>query len=168
MYIFLDIYLRTFFHNLFKKKKKIQKGVICRKGNLKTNINFLYISHPMAITVGFLSIYIKGYFPDIAYIFFWVKSLAKSSSLFSTSCQTRKPLNIYPDNKLLDQSNLKEFADDKINVTLTMNFVMGRVETILGKGENADNQHFLLFPQCFFPKRPPCQGSFKVGIVSLW
>ena len=24
-----------------------------------------------------------------------------------------------------------------------------RFETIVGKGENAGNQHFLLFPQCF-------------------
>ena len=26
---------------------------------------------------------------------------------------------------------------------------MGRVENIVGKGENAGYQHFLLFPQCF-------------------
>ena len=30
-----------------------------------------------------------------------------------------------------------------------MNFVMGRVEIIVGKGENAGFQHFLLFPQYF-------------------
>ena len=24
-------------------------------------------------------------------------------------------------------------------------------ENIMGKGENAGNQHFLLFPQCFLP-----------------
>ena len=24
-------------------------------------------------------------------------------------------------------------------------------ENIVGKGENADNQHFLYFPQCFYP-----------------
>ena len=27
--------------------------------------------------------------------------------------------------------------------------IFDRVENIVGKGENADNQHFLLFPQCF-------------------
>ena len=27
-------------------------------------------------------------------------------------------------------------------------------ENILGKGENAGNQHFLLFPQCFFEPFP--------------
>ena len=30
-----------------------------------------------------------------------------------------------------------------------MQFVFGRVENIVGKGENAGYQHFLLFPQCF-------------------
>ena len=28
-------------------------------------------------------------------------------------------------------------------------FVFNRIENIVGKGENADHQHFLLFPQCF-------------------
>ena len=27
--------------------------------------------------------------------------------------------------------------------------VIDRLENIMGKGENAGNQHFLLFPQCF-------------------
>ena len=38
---------------------------------------------------------------------------------------------------------------NKINVTYKMNFVIGNVENIVGKGENAGYQHFLLFPQCF-------------------
>ena len=29
--------------------------------------------------------------------------------------------------------------------------VLYRVENIVGNGENAGNQHFLLFPQCFLP-----------------
>ena len=37
------------------------------------------------------------------------------------------------------------------------------VENIVGKGENADYEHFLLFPQ-FFPKGS-CTGSLKVVIV---
>ena len=39
------------------------------------------------------------------------------------------------------------------------------VENILGKGENAINQHFLLFPKCF--QKPLPSGSLKVGIVWL-
>ena len=38
-----------------------------------------------------------------------------------------------------------------------------RDENTAGKGENAGNQHFLLFPQCF-PK-PFSSGSLKVGIA---
>ena len=34
-------------------------------------------------------------------------------------------------------------------VTKEMKFVLGREENIVRKGENAGNQHFLLFPQCF-------------------
>ena len=36
-----------------------------------------------------------------------------------------------------------------------------RVENIVGKGENAGYQHFLLFPQCF--QKASCSGSLKVG-----
>ena len=46
-------------------------------------------------------------------------------------------------------SKLKAFANDKINVEEKLKYVFGRVENIVGKGENAGYQHFLLFPQCF-------------------
>ena len=42
-----------------------------------------------------------------------------------------------PNDKFLDWSNLKTFADDEINVTEKMKFVFGQVENLLGKGENA-------------------------------
>ena len=54
-----------------------------------------------------------------------------------------------PDDIFLDWSKLKAFADDKIYVNKKLKFVLGRVENIVGKGENAGHQHFLLFPQCF-------------------
>ena len=44
---------------------------------------------------------------------------------------------------------VKALPDDKINVTQKLKFVLERVENILGKGENAGYQHFLLFPKCF-------------------
>ena len=34
-------------------------------------------------------------------------------------------------------------------MTEKFNFVLGRVENIVGKVENAGYQHFILFPQCF-------------------
>ena len=44
---------------------------------------------------------------------------------------------------------MKDNADDKINQTQILNFVLERVENIVGKGENAGYQHFLLFSQYF-------------------
>ena len=82
-------------------------------------------------------------------------------------------LNSFPTNKIVDQSKLKDFADqsrlkdfadDKIIVTYLINFVLGRVENIVGKGENAGYQHFLLFPQYF--QKASLSGLLKVWI--LW
>ena len=46
-----------------------------------------------------------------------------------------------------------------------MKFHFGRVEHIVGKGENAGYQHFLLFPQCF--QNPSVSELLKVWIVWL-
>ena len=59
---------------------------------------------------------------------------------------------------------LKSFADDSLKVTQMAKFVLHMVENIVGKGENAGNQHFLLSPQCF--QQVPFSGLLKVGI--LW
>ena len=58
-------------------------------------------------------------------------------------------LNSLPNDKILDWSKLKAIADDKINLNKKSKPVLGRVENIVGKGENAGYQHFLLFQQCF-------------------
>ena len=57
--------------------------------------------------------------------------------------------NSLPNNNYLDRSKLKALADNKINYTEKLKFVLGRVENIMEKGENAGYQHFLLFPKCF-------------------
>ena len=67
-----------------------------------------------------------------------------------------------PNDKFLDWSKLKAFADDKINVTAKLNFDMGMVKNLVEKGENAGYQHFLLFAQCF--QKASFLGSLKVGI----
>ena len=58
-------------------------------------------------------------------------------------------VNSLPSNKILDWSKFKAFSDDKLNVVRIMISVSDRVENIVGKGENAGYQHFLIFPQCF-------------------
>ena len=60
-------------------------------------------------------------------------------------------------------TNLKAFADDKLNISERKISLCERVENTVGKEENAGYQHFLLFPQCF-PK-PSFLGLLKVGIV---
>ena len=71
-------------------------------------------------------------------------------------------LNFLPNDKIFDWSRLKAFADDKTNVTEKIQFVLGRVENIVGKEENAGCQHFLPFPQCF--QKATFSGSLKVGL----
>ena len=49
---------------------------------------------------------------------------------------------------MLDWMKLKAFADVKL-IVAKMISLFEREENIMGKGENAGDQHFLLFPQCF-------------------
>ena len=56
----------------------------------------------------------------------------------------------------------KAFADNKLNVTKFMISVYDSVENIVGKGENAGYQHFLLSPHCF--QRLFSQGGSKLGL----
>ena len=72
-------------------------------------------------------------------------------------------INSLPNEKNLDWSKFKEFADNNSNVNQIVKFALGRVENIVGKGENADYQHFLLFSQCF--EKATSLRSLKVGIV---
>ena len=66
--------------------------------------------------------------------------------------------NLLPNDKFLVWSKFKELADDKISMTeKEMKFVLESVENIVGKGENAGYQHFLLFLQCFH--KASFQGS---------
>ena len=71
--------------------------------------------------------------------------------------------NSLPNDKILDWSKLKALADNKIKVTEILKIILGRVENIVRKGENAGYQHFLLFPQCF--QKTSLLGLLKVGIV---
>ena len=87
----------------------------------------------------------------------------KPSFVFSDTESLRIFFNSLPDDEILDWSKLKAFADDKIVVAEKLKFVLGRVENIVGKGENAGDQHFLLFSQCF--QKASNTGSLKVGIV---
>ena len=64
-----------------------------------------------------------------------------------------KGLTLYHYDKTLEESKLKLFVDDFFCVAQT---VLDRFENVLGTGENADYQRFLLFSECF-------QKIFSVG-----
>ena len=65
-------------------------------------------------------------------------------------------VNSLPNDKILDWSKMKAFADDKIDVTDKLKFLLGIVGNIVGKGENAGYQCFQM--ACY-------TGSLKVMTV---
>ena len=73
-------------------------------------------------------------------------------------------LNSLPNDKILDLSNFKAFADDILKVVQITICVSDRVENIVGKGENAGYQHFLLFP-AFSPFPTMFSKGFFVRVV---
>ena len=120
----------------WKKKKKREKTI-------KDTSIFIFnqfLTHSIFIlTLYFNKFYsLKLKFADNNFKF------DENGSKFSNS--TSEPFNSWPNDKILDWSTLKAFADNKINVTEKLKFVLGQVENIMEKGENAGNQHFLLFP----------------------
>ena len=58
--------------------------------------------------------------------------------------------------QILDSSKLQEFADNNFRYDENGRKFFKRVENIVGKGEIARDEQFLLFPQCF-PK--PCTAD---------
>ena len=73
-------------------------------------------------------------------------------------------ITLYQTTKTLGLSKVKAFAENKLNVTQDIKVIFHRIENIVGKEENAGNQHFLLFPQCF-------QNAFSSSaskVVIVW
>ena len=80
--------------------------------------------------------------------------------LSSWTTDSDQPVNSLPNDKILDVTKFKAFAD-KLIVAKMMISLYDRLENTVGKGENAGYLHFLLFQQCF-PK-PSSAVSLKVG-----
>ena len=68
-----------------------------------------------------------------------------------------------PNDKILALSKLKVFAEDKLNAVKMVISLFDRIENTMGKGKNADYQHFFLCLQCY-PKLSSLV-SIKLGIV---
>ena len=57
--------------------------------------------------------------------------------------------NPFPNDKFLDSSKLKEFADDNFEFDENGRKLSKRLKNTEGKGEIALYEQFLLFPLCF-------------------
>ena len=64
----------------------------------------------------------------------------------SAILQRKVIFNSLPNNKNLDMTKLKAFADDKLNIARIMISLYDGVENTMGKGKNAGYQYFLLLP----------------------
>ena len=74
--------------------------------------------------------------------------------------------NPLPDDKILDRSNLKQFADDNFKFDENGRKLSKQVENTVGRGEIACYEEFLLFPQCF--QKACFPGASKGVIVWEW
>ena len=75
-------------------------------------------------------------------------------------------LNPLTDDKFLDSSKLKEFADNNFKFDKHGRKLSKRVENTVGKGETARYEQFLLLPQCF--EKACFPGASKGIIVWEW
>ena len=74
--------------------------------------------------------------------------------------------NPFPLDKILDQTKLKAFANDKLNVTKMIISVFDKVENIVGKGEIACTSNFSFSHDVL--KRLLSQTRQRVVIVWEW
>ena len=72
-------------------------------------------------------------------------------------------VNPFPNDKNLDLTKFKAFSGDKSNFPKIMTLLPDKVENMVGRGENAGYQHFLLFHTLF--SKGPVLRLLKVGIV---
>ena len=72
-------------------------------------------------------------------------------------------LQPFPRGQILDSSKLKEFADNIFEFDENGRKFSTRVENIVGKGEIACYEQFLLFPQCF--QKTCTADTWKPGLV---
>ena len=61
---------------------------------------------------------------------------------FNMAQMVELPFNPFPHNKILEETKLKAFADNNLNVTKMIISVTDRVANIMEKGEIADTTNF--------------------------
>ena len=71
-----------------------------------------------------------------------ILGLQKLNNTDRATTDACRKLNPFPQDKILDHTKLKVFADDKLNVTKMVISFFDRVENIVGKGEIACSSNF--------------------------
>ena len=74
--------------------------------------------------------------------------------------------NPFPNDKIVDTSKLKEFADDNFTFDKSDRKFSERIESTVGKGEIARYEQFLLFPPWF--QKICTVDTLKPGLVWEW
>ena len=64
----------------------------------------------------------------------------------------------------MDLTKLKALVQDNINVAGKVEFMLDRVENVVGKGGYAGFQHFLLLTQCFHKASSSGSLNFRKSI----
>ena len=72
--------------------------------------------------------------------------MTRTKHLFMSSAGSVRILNSLPNYNIFRLVQIESICRRQNKVIVQLNFVLGRVEIIMGKGENAGYQHFLLFP----------------------
>ena len=88
--------------------------------------------------------------PFTSIISFFLKCFQKlpPSGTLTLGIVSQKGFNSLPNDKILEVTKLKTFADNKLKVAKMTISLYDRVENTVGKGENVGYQHYFLFPQC--------------------
>ena len=85
------------------------------------------------------------FFKELSFIFTKFEIVVSLSVGKNLKFVVWERVNSLPNDKILDATKLKAFADDKINIAKMTISLHDRVENNVEKGENAGIQHFLLF-----------------------
>ena len=100
--------------------------------------------------------YIKSLVPEHSYLVkllnnndYFSKHILYGYSNYRNVTKFRYLINPFPNDAILDSFKLKEFADDNFKFDEKDRKFSKRVDNIVGKGEIARYEQFLLFPQCF-------------------
>ena len=118
------------------------------KEKLLVTSNFSF-SHNVFYSIKVLTSYIYFLLKWLVVLGFNATLTAKVISWRSVRHMCRSGINLLSDATIPALTKLKAFTDNNFTAAKMVQFPFQRLDNIVGKGENADHQHFLLFPQRF-------------------